>query len=86
MRLIHSLDLQIGKVFMFFEPEVAALLQDARQAAVRTLGDLAVNTGPRLCCSRAIFTTSSNFPTDLRSRSRDAAVSHGHLAPDAWQS
>ena len=40
MRLIHSSDLQIGKVFMYFEPEVAALLQDARQAAVRTLGDL----------------------------------------------
>jgi DNA repair exonuclease SbcCD nuclease subunit len=45
MRLIHSSDLQIGKVFMFFEPEVAALLQDARQAAVRTLGDLAVKHG-----------------------------------------
>ncbi|MGD0500798.1 MAG: DNA repair exonuclease [Bryobacteraceae bacterium] len=42
MRLIHSSDLQIGKVFMYFEPEVAAVLQDARQAAVRTLGELAV--------------------------------------------
>lgn len=42
MRLIHSSDLQIGKVFRYFEPEVAALLQDARNAAVRTLGELAV--------------------------------------------
>jgi DNA repair exonuclease SbcCD nuclease subunit len=42
MRLIHSSDLQIGKVFMYFAPEVAALLQDARQAAVRTLGELAI--------------------------------------------
>ena len=42
MRLIHSSDLQIGKVFMYFEPEVAALLQDARQASVRSLGDLAI--------------------------------------------
>ncbi len=45
MRLIHSSDLQIGKVFMYFEPEVAVLLQDARQAAVRTLGDLAMKHG-----------------------------------------
>jgi DNA repair exonuclease SbcCD nuclease subunit len=45
VRLIHSSDLQIGKVFNYFSPEVAALLQDARQAAVRTLGDLALRTG-----------------------------------------
>lgn len=42
MRLIHSSDLQIGKVFMYFQPEVAALLQDGRQASVRTMGQLAV--------------------------------------------
>lgn len=45
MRLIHSSDLQIGKVFGYFELEVANLLQDARQAVVRTLGDLAVKHG-----------------------------------------
>ncbi len=45
MRLIHSSDLQIGKVFMDFEREVAAVLQDARQAAVRTLGELAIKHG-----------------------------------------
>jgi DNA repair exonuclease SbcCD nuclease subunit len=45
MRLIHSSDLQIGKVFLYFEPEVAALLQDARNAAIRTLGDLAMKHG-----------------------------------------
>jgi DNA repair exonuclease SbcCD nuclease subunit len=45
MRLIHSSDLQIGKVFNYFPPEVAALLQDARQSAVRTLGELAVQHG-----------------------------------------
>lgn len=45
MRLIHSSDLQIGKVFMYFEPEVAALLQDARKASVRTIGHLAVKHG-----------------------------------------
>jgi len=45
MRLIHSSDLQIGKVFTYFPPEVSALLQDARQSAVRTLGELAVQHG-----------------------------------------
>jgi DNA repair exonuclease SbcCD nuclease subunit len=45
MRFIHSSDLQIGKVFMYFEPDVAALLQDARQAVVRTLGELATKNG-----------------------------------------
>jgi DNA repair exonuclease SbcCD nuclease subunit len=42
MRLIHSSDLQIGKVFGFLDPEVAVLLQDARQAVVGTLGQLAM--------------------------------------------
>ncbi len=45
MRLVHSSDLQIGKVFGYFEPEVANLLQEARQAVVRTLGELAVKHG-----------------------------------------
>ena len=45
MRLIHSSDLQIGKVFTYFDREVAAVLQDARQAAIRTLGDLAMRHG-----------------------------------------
>ncbi len=45
MRLIHSSDLQIGKVFTYFEPSVAALLQDARQAVIRTLGELALQHG-----------------------------------------
>jgi DNA repair exonuclease SbcCD nuclease subunit len=42
MRFIHSSDLQIGKTFGFFEADVASLLQDARQAAVGTLGELAM--------------------------------------------
>ncbi|MGH7248446.1 MAG: metallophosphoesterase family protein, partial [Pseudomonadota bacterium] len=41
MRLIHSSDLQIGMVFNYFEPDTPAFLQDARQAAVRTLGERA---------------------------------------------
>jgi DNA repair exonuclease SbcCD nuclease subunit len=45
MRVIHSSDLQIGKAFMYFEPEVAAILQNARQAAVGALGDLAIKHG-----------------------------------------
>lgn len=42
MRFIHSSDLQIGMVFKYFEPAAEALLQDARQGAVRILGELAV--------------------------------------------
>src|ERR1035438_1230463 len=41
MRFIHSSDLQIGKVFGFFDSDIAALLQDARQASVVALGQLA---------------------------------------------
>jgi hypothetical protein len=29
MRLVYSSDLQVGKVFMYFEPEVAVLLKEA---------------------------------------------------------
>lgn len=45
MRLIHTSDLQIGKVFGFLDPEIAVLLQDARQAVVGTLGQLAIKHG-----------------------------------------
>src|SRR4051794_30821911 len=45
MKFIHSSDLQIGKVFGYFEPEVAIALQDARQAVVRTLGEAAAKFG-----------------------------------------
>ena len=41
MRIIHSSDLQIGMVFNYLEPNVAAMLQDARQAVVHTLGERA---------------------------------------------
>lgn len=45
MKFIHSSDLQIGKAFGYFEPEVANILQDARQAVLRTLGEAAVKSG-----------------------------------------
>jgi DNA repair exonuclease SbcCD nuclease subunit len=45
MKFIHSSDLQIGKAFGYFEPEIANVLQDARQAVVRTLGEAAVKSG-----------------------------------------
>jgi DNA repair exonuclease SbcCD nuclease subunit len=45
VKFIHSSDLQIGKAFGYFEPEVANILQDARQAIVRTLGEAAVKSG-----------------------------------------
>ena len=45
MRFVHSSDLQIGKVFGYFDPAISAILQDARQSAVRALGELAVKHG-----------------------------------------
>jgi len=45
MRFIHASDLQIGKVFNYFDPGVAALLQDARQGAVGSLGEAAMRAG-----------------------------------------
>jgi DNA repair exonuclease SbcCD nuclease subunit len=45
MKFIHTSDLQIGKAFGYFEPDTASILQDARQAVVRTLGEAAVKSG-----------------------------------------
>lgn len=45
MKFVHSSDLQIGKAFGYFPPEIANILQDARQAVVRTLGEAAVKAG-----------------------------------------
>lgn len=42
MKFIHTSDLQIGKAFGEFAPETAVLLQDARQVAIRSLGDAAI--------------------------------------------
>jgi hypothetical protein len=44
MKFIHTSDLQIGKAFGYFEPVTASILQDARQAVVRTLGDAAIKS------------------------------------------
>ena len=43
MKFIHSSDLQLGKAFGNSPPETATLLQDARQAAVRSLGEAGVS-------------------------------------------
>lgn len=45
MRLIHTGDWQIGKVFRFVDEETMPLLQAARIDAVRRLGQLAVEQG-----------------------------------------
>jgi DNA repair exonuclease SbcCD nuclease subunit len=42
MRFVHSSDLQIGKGFVFLEPDVGVLLQNARLEAVTRLGEIAV--------------------------------------------
>ena len=45
MRLIHTADWQIGKVFRFVGDETMPLLQEARVDAVKKLGELARNHG-----------------------------------------
>ncbi len=45
MRLIHTADWQIGKVFRFVGDETMHVLQQARFDAIRTLGRLAVDQG-----------------------------------------
>ena len=60
MKFIHSSDLQIGKAFGYFEPEVANALQDARQAVVRTLGEAAINSGATWRCSSLGTFTKNN--------------------------
>ena len=45
MMLIGSSELRIGRVAPYLDPEIAILLQDARQAAIRTTRELAVKHG-----------------------------------------
>jgi DNA repair exonuclease SbcCD nuclease subunit len=45
MKFIHTSDLQIGKVYSFFDKPVEAVLQDARQTAIRRIGELAHKHG-----------------------------------------
>ena len=47
MRLIHTSDWQIGKVFRFVDNATMGLLQDARLRAISRLGDLAAEHGAR---------------------------------------
>ena len=47
LRLIHSSDWQIGKVFRFVGNATMGLLQEARLGAITRLGDLAVDHGVR---------------------------------------
>ena len=71
MRFVHSSDLQIGKVFGYFDPAISAVLQDARQATVRALGELAVKHGASAVLMAGIFTTDSSYhrrPSESQSR------------------
>jgi DNA repair exonuclease SbcCD nuclease subunit len=47
LRLIHTADWQIGKVFRFVGDETMPLLQEARLKAVRELGKLAIEQGAK---------------------------------------
>lgn len=45
MKFIHTSDLQIGKVYSFFDKAIESVLQDARQTVIRRIGDLAHHHG-----------------------------------------
>jgi len=47
LRLIHTADWQIGRVFRFVDNATMGLLQDARLRAVTRLGELAAKQGAR---------------------------------------
>lgn len=90
MKFIHSSDLQIGKAFGTFAPETATVLQDARQAVVRTLGELAVKNGASavlirhlIAPSRLVATGAAAWLADapgLKGRTRHRAVGTEHAA------
>ena len=57
MRLIHTADWQIGKVFRYVDDATMSLLQQARLEAIGTIGGLAQAQARWPCWSQAICTT-----------------------------
>jgi DNA repair exonuclease SbcCD nuclease subunit len=56
MRFVHSSDLQIGKSFGFFAPEIANLLQNERHDVLNRLGEIAIqHDAPTVLLAGDIF-------------------------------
>jgi hypothetical protein len=85
MKLIHSSDLQIGKAFGTFSAEVATLLQEVRQTALRALGDAGMAAGASvvLIAGDVFEREQMSQPTLLRAMETMRAFGHlqWHLLP-----
>ncbi|MDA8111702.1 MAG: DNA repair exonuclease [Nitrospiraceae bacterium] len=85
IRIIHTSDWQIGKVFRFLDPTIMGLLQEARLGAITRLGELAKENGVRhilvagdVYDMEALTARSINQPLE---RMRPFKDIHWHLLP-----
>lgn len=85
LRLIHTSDWQIGKVFRFVDSSTMGLLQDSRVRAIARLGDLAVEHGAKhILVAGDIYDMEAISPRSLNQpieRMRNFPNVHWHLLP-----
>jgi len=85
LRLIHTSDWQIGKVFRFVDSATMGLLQDARLRAVTNLGELALKHGARhVLVAGDVYDMEALSPRSLNQpleRMRNFPDVHWHLLP-----
>jgi len=85
LRLIHSSDWQIGKVFRFVDAATMGLLQEARLSAIDRLGELAVERGAgHVLVAGDVYDMESLTPRSLNQpleRMRKFGSVHWHLLP-----
>ena len=85
LRLIHTSDWQIGKVFRFVDNATMGLLQEARLRAITRLGELAGEKGARhILVAGDVYDMEALSPRSLNQpleRMRNFASVHWHLMP-----
>jgi DNA repair exonuclease SbcCD nuclease subunit len=85
IKLIHTSDWQIGKVFRFVDNATMGLLQEARLRAVTRLGELAVEHGARhILAAGDVYDMEALSPRSLNQpleRMRNFPDVHWHLLP-----
>lgn len=85
IKLIHTSDWQIGKVFRFVDNATMGLLQEARLRAVARLGELAVEHGARhVLVAGDVYDMEALSPRSLNQpleRMRNFPGVHWHLLP-----
>ena len=85
LRLIHTSDWQIGKVFRFVDNATMGLLQEARLRAITCLGELAGEKGARhILVAGDVYDMEALSPRSLNQpleRIRNFPDAHWHLLP-----